>query len=59
MPAEEVAKFGHLLQKGVWRKKPEGEDADKTEGAGISSTEYVAIDEITEISSKFEVTPQT
>ncbi|WP_342418338.1 site-specific integrase [Paenibacillus sp. FSL H8-0168] len=58
MPAEEVAKFGHLLQKGVWRKKPEGEDADKTEGAGISSTEYVAIDEITEISSKFEVTPQ-
>lgn len=56
MSAEEVAKFGEIFKKGVWasRKIKEAKSGDETSDSAIND---VNIDDITNVSSKFMVTP--
>ncbi|WP_289142754.1 site-specific integrase [uncultured Brevibacillus sp.] len=58
MPAEDVAKFGDILKKGVWEKKRVYEEAEMLDVTDNPSEGAISLNDLTKASSKLTVTPR-
>lgn len=58
MPAEDIAKFGDILKKGVWEKKRAKEEAEMLDVTDDPSEGAISLNDLTKESSKLTVTPR-